>query len=66
MFTDPLTERLAGFVRSIGIEVRAATLDGPTFFPGVDIQYGAILIDEPRQVAARGVESFPHRLHWVY
>ena len=48
MFTDPLTEKLATFVLGIGIEVRAARLDGPTFFPGVDIQYGALLIDEGR------------------
>jgi hypothetical protein len=48
MFANPLTEKLAAFVRGIGIGVRAATLDGPTFFPGVDIQYGAILIDETR------------------
>jgi len=48
MFADPLTERLARFVRGIGIDVRAAALDGPTFFPGIDIQYGAILIDEAR------------------
>ena len=48
MFSDTLTEKLADFVRGIGIEVRAATLDGPTFFPGIDIQYGAILIDEER------------------
>lgn len=48
LFTDPLTRMLADFTRGIGIEVRAATLDGPTFFPGVDIQYGAIVIDEAR------------------
>jgi len=48
MFADPLTEKLATFVRGIGIDVRAAALDGPTFFPGIDIQYGAILIDEAR------------------
>jgi hypothetical protein len=48
MFADPLTEKLAEFVRGIGIDVRSETLDGPTFFPGVDIQYGAILIDEAR------------------
>jgi len=48
VFSDTLTEKLADFVRGIGIEVRAATLDGPTFFPGIDIQYGAILIDEER------------------
>jgi len=48
MFADPLTEKLATFVRGIGIDVRAAALDGPTFFPGIDIQYGAILLDEAR------------------
>ena len=48
MFSDPLTGKLASFVRGVGIDVRAATLDTPTFFPGVDIQYGAVLIDEPR------------------
>src|SRR4051812_10831128 len=48
MFADPLTEKLAAFVRGIGIEVRADTLDQPTFFPGVDIQYGAVVVDEPR------------------
>ena len=48
MFANPFTEKLAAFVRGIGIEVRAETLDQPTFFPGVDIQYGAVVIDEPR------------------
>jgi hypothetical protein len=48
MFANPLTEKLAAFVRSIGIDVRAAALDGPTFFYGIDIQHGAILIDEER------------------
>jgi hypothetical protein len=48
MFANPLTEKLAAFARSIGIDVRAARLDEPTFFPGVDIQYGSILIDEAR------------------
>jgi hypothetical protein len=48
MFTDPLTERLADFVRSIGIDVRATTLPDKTFLPGLDIRDGAILIDEVR------------------
>jgi hypothetical protein len=47
-FANPLTERLATFVRSIGIELRAATLVEPTFLPGIDIRHGAILGDEPR------------------
>ena len=47
-FANPLTERLATFVRGIGIEVRTATLTEPTFLPGLDIRHGAILVDEPR------------------
>ena len=48
MFADPLIERLAAFVRGIGIEVRSATLAGPTFLPGLQIDSGALLIDEAR------------------
>ena len=48
-FANPLTERLAAFVRGIGIEVRAATLTEPTFLPGIDIRQGAILVDEARR-----------------
>jgi hypothetical protein len=48
MFADPLTARLAAFVRGIGIEVRAATLSGETVLPGLDIRDGAILVDEAR------------------
>src|SRR4051812_14786195 len=48
MFGDCFIEKLSAFVCGIGIEVRAESLDGPTFFPGVDIQYGAVLIDEAR------------------
>jgi hypothetical protein len=47
MFAGPLTERLA-FVRSIGIEVRAAALPEITFLPGLDIRNGAILVDAER------------------
>jgi hypothetical protein len=48
MFADPLTGRLAAFVRGVGIEVRAATLPDDTFLPGLDIRHGAILADEAR------------------
>ena len=48
MFADPLTERLATFVRGIGLELRAATLPPDTFLPGLDIRDGAILVDEAR------------------
>ncbi len=48
MFSDPLTERLAAFVRGIGIDVRAASLSEPTVLPGLNIRDGAVLIDESR------------------
>jgi hypothetical protein len=47
-FADPLTERLVAFVRSIGIDVRTATLQEKTVLPGLDIRHGAILLDEVR------------------
>jgi hypothetical protein len=48
MFADPLTEKLAAFLRSIGIEVQAAALPEPTFLPGIMIKNGMLLIDEER------------------
>jgi hypothetical protein len=48
VFADPLTERLAAFVRGIGIAVHAATLPDETFLTGIDIRDGAIFIDETR------------------
>jgi len=46
MFANPLTERMAAFVRGIGIAVRAAPLPEDTFLPGLDIRHGAVLVDE--------------------
>jgi len=48
MFADPLTERLAAFVRDIGLPLRAAALPADTFLPGLDIRDGAIVVDEAR------------------
>ena len=48
MFANPLTERMADFVRGIGIEVHAGTLPAGTFLPGVDIRHGTIVVDEER------------------
>ena len=48
MFQNPVTERLAGFVRGIGIEAVAAELSELTFLPGLDVRLGAVLIDETR------------------
>ena len=50
MFADPVVEKLAAFVRSVGIRVEAAALDKPTRFPGLDIGHGAVLIDEARVI----------------
>ena len=50
MFANPLTERLAEFVRSVGIDVRPATLTESTFLPGLQIDSGALLIDEARLI----------------
>jgi len=47
-FSDPLTERLAGFVRGVGIAVRAAALPEKTFLPGLEIRDGGLVIDESR------------------
>jgi hypothetical protein len=48
MFANPLTERLADFIRGIGIVVRTAELPEATFLPGIDIRHGMLLIDEGR------------------
>jgi hypothetical protein len=48
MFADPLTERLAAFVRDIGLPVRVAALPADTLLPGLDIRDGAIVVDEAR------------------
>ena len=48
MFADPLTERLAEFVRGVGLDVRPAVLAPDTFLPGLQISDGAILVDEDR------------------
>jgi hypothetical protein len=48
MFADPLVERLADFIRGIGIDVRPAQLPGPTFLPGLEIKDGVIFVDALR------------------
>jgi len=48
MFADPLTERLAAFVRDSGLPLRAAALPADTLLPGLDIRDGAIVVDEAR------------------
>jgi len=48
MFADPLTERLAAFVRDIGLPLRAAALPADTLLPGLDIRDGAVVVHEAR------------------
>jgi hypothetical protein len=50
MFTDPLVIKLSDFVRSIGIDVQASAINWKTRFPGLDIQSGAILVDESQLI----------------
>jgi hypothetical protein len=47
-FQDALTERMAEFIRSIGIEVAATALEDETFIPGIYISEGKLLVDEEK------------------
>jgi hypothetical protein len=49
-FEDPLVLQLAAFISAIGIPAIAASSSAPTLFPGLDIQGGAVLIDESRLI----------------
>ncbi|MFT4251886.1 MAG: hypothetical protein QM608_05340 [Caulobacter sp.] len=48
MFADPLTQRLVDFVAGLGIEVKAQALPDDTVLPGLDIRFGALVVDERR------------------
>jgi hypothetical protein len=45
-FHDPLTRRIVAFLREIGLAVRTGTVTGETALPGIDIDCGALVIDE--------------------
>jgi hypothetical protein len=47
-FADPTTQRIAAFLRGIGIEVVPAVLEGPTFLPGIAIDGARLRVDEAR------------------
>jgi hypothetical protein len=47
-FSDPLTDRLATFIRDIGIGIEAASLSEATFLPGLEIRGGVVRVDEER------------------
>ena len=50
MFVDPDIQTMAAFLGEIGIPVIAASSLLPANFPGLDIQYGCVLVDESRVV----------------
>ncbi|MBS1855288.1 MAG: hypothetical protein JST11_07980 [Acidobacteria bacterium] len=45
-FQNPLTARIAAFLESIGLPVRAAAVPERTFLPGLHIAGGTLLVDE--------------------
>ena len=47
-FSDPVTERIARFIRGIGLRIRHGEIAGPTILPGIFIDHGAIVVDEAR------------------
>ncbi|RYF43285.1 MAG: hypothetical protein EOO25_03765 [Comamonadaceae bacterium] len=47
-FDDPLTELIAGFVRGVGLTVRAGVVEDAAFLPGLALEAGGIVIDESR------------------
>jgi hypothetical protein len=48
LFHDPLCDRIVRFIRHIGLTVRAGEAPPPTVLPGILVEHGALLIDEPR------------------
>jgi hypothetical protein len=51
MFRDPRLSRMAAFLGSIGIDMRAGSIDVPTLFPGSLVSGGSLVIDESLLVA---------------
>jgi hypothetical protein len=47
-FADPLTQRLAAFIREIGLRLEPASLGDDTLLPGVLVRDGGMLVDEAR------------------
>lgn len=48
MFKNPLTGKIAGFLREIGLEVFQKKIVGETFLPGILIENGKIFVDEDK------------------
>ncbi|MEP7211559.1 MAG: hypothetical protein ABI791_00680 [Acidobacteriota bacterium] len=47
-FQNPLTNTIADFLSSIGIEVVPAQLDSGCFLPGIRVENGTLLVDEAK------------------
>jgi hypothetical protein len=47
-FAEPITARIADFLRDIGVEVTACDLPDGCFLPGVRVDRGRLLVDEAR------------------
>jgi len=45
-FARPVTHTIATFLTEIGLSVRVGEISGQTFVPGVQIDHGALLVDE--------------------
>ena len=49
-FANPLTEQIATFLRTIGLEIEPRSLDEASFLPGLALENGRILVDEARML----------------
>ncbi len=49
-FDDALVIRMVGFLRQIGLAVRAGGVEGQTNLPGIVIEHGVLVIDEARML----------------
>lgn len=47
-FADPLIGRIVTFLRTVGIPVEVAVLDGETFLPGIAVAAGRLHVDPTR------------------
>jgi len=48
MFRDPLTNRIAKFLRDIGLTVRAGEIRERTVLSGIIVEHGALVVDEAK------------------
>lgn len=46
IFQNPITQKIATFLSSIGLTIRSRVLEKGTFLPGLALESGCILVDE--------------------